>query len=69
VTSNIDPTYPTSGSAYTADVRRQFATAASEISTLQDALGGGANTITFTWDGTAIHVWINGADVGTLTPA
>jgi hypothetical protein len=35
VTSNIDPTYPTETQAYTADVRRQFATAAAEISALQ----------------------------------
>jgi hypothetical protein len=36
MTSAIDPTYPTAGTAYTADVRRQFTTAASEISALQD---------------------------------
>jgi hypothetical protein len=35
VTSAIDPTYPTEGAAYTADVRRQFATAATEITALQ----------------------------------
>jgi uncharacterized protein YraI len=40
--SLIDPTKPTSGSAYTADVQANFATAASEISALQDAVAGPA---------------------------
>jgi uncharacterized coiled-coil protein SlyX len=38
MTSNVDPTFPTEGNAYTADVRRQFATAATEITSLQDAV-------------------------------
>jgi hypothetical protein len=35
MTSNIDPSKPTSGNAYTADVRQNFFTAQSEISNLQ----------------------------------
>jgi hypothetical protein len=35
MSSNIDPAYPTENQAYTADVRRNFAAAAAEISTLQ----------------------------------
>jgi hypothetical protein len=139
MTSNIDANLPAEGNAYTSDVRANFATAASEIGTLQEnaatdeaniatlqddvatntsdiaALQGnmttaqtdittaqaditalqtgslpvsggtmeglltmgatgilypnGTNNIGFTWDGTAIHVWIDGTDLGTLTPA
>ena len=35
MTSNIDPTKPTAGVAYTADVRSNFATAKAEITELQ----------------------------------
>jgi hypothetical protein len=41
MTSQIDPTKPTSTYAYTADVRSNFAIAASEISALQDAISSG----------------------------
>jgi hypothetical protein len=42
--SLIDTTKPASGNAYTADVRSNFTTAASEISALQDATQGPATT-------------------------
>jgi hypothetical protein len=35
--SNIDPTKPTAGQAFTQDVRNNFATAAAEIGALQEA--------------------------------
>ena len=40
--SAIDATKPAEGEAYTADVRANFATAAGEISALQDAAGQAA---------------------------
>jgi hypothetical protein len=39
--SAIDITKPTTGNAYTADVRQNFATASSEISALQAAVAAG----------------------------
>jgi hypothetical protein len=38
MTSNIDPSYPREGSAYTANVRSNFSAAQQEISALQDAV-------------------------------
>jgi hypothetical protein len=38
VTSNIDPTKPTAGTAFTADVRANFATAKAEIEALQQGI-------------------------------
>jgi hypothetical protein len=41
MTSNIDPTVPTEGIAYTVDVRTNFATAKAEIEALQGFEGAG----------------------------
>ena len=45
MTSAIDSSKPTAGNALTADVRSNFAIAASEISALQALIGGGAGTV------------------------
>jgi len=46
MTSAIDPTKPTAGEALTADVRQNFATAASEITDAQNRLSTAEGTLT-----------------------
>lgn len=54
MTSNIDATKPGSGTAYTADVRSNFAEAAAEISNLQSAVGTNENNISVLQDDLSI---------------
>jgi hypothetical protein len=67
--SAIDVTKPAEGEAYTADVRANFATAAAEISALQDAVGSTASgTMVLGTPPDAITISVGAGAPGPTTP-